>query len=67
MKQLGVDSYRFSLSWPRIQPNGSGPVNPAGLDFYDRLLDELLANGISPWSPSTTGTRRWHWTRPAAG
>ena len=45
---LGVDSYRFSLSWPRIQPDGRGPANPAGLDFYDRLIDELLEPGISP-------------------
>ena len=37
MKDLGVDSYRFSFSWSRIQPGGSGPVNPAGLDFYDRV------------------------------
>ena len=41
MRELGVDTYRFSFSWPRIQPSGSGPGNAAGLDFYDRLIDTL--------------------------
>lgn len=58
MKELGVDSYRFSLSWSRIQPGGTGPVNPAGLDFYDRLIDLLLANGISPMATL------YHWETP---
>lgn len=58
MKELGIDSYRFSLSWSRIQPGGSGPVNPAGLDFYDRLIDLLLANGISPMATL------YHWDTP---
>lgn len=58
MKELGIDSYRFSLSWSRIQPCGSGPVNPAGLDFYDRLIDLLLANGISPMATL------YHWDTP---
>ncbi len=48
LKRLGVDGYRFSISWSRIQPTGSGAVNPAGLDFYDRLVDGLLARGIEP-------------------
>ena len=58
MKELGVDSYRFSLSWSRIQPGGNGPVNPARLDFYDRLIDLLLANGIAPMATL------YHWDTP---
>jgi beta-glucosidase len=58
MKELGIDSYRFSLSWPRIQPDGQGALNPAGLGFYDRLLDELLACGISPM------VTLYHWDTP---
>jgi beta-glucosidase len=49
MKELGLGAFRFSIGWPRIQPEGRGRPNPAGLDFYDRLVDELLANGISPF------------------
>ena len=57
MRELGIDSYRFSISWPRIQPDGRGAVNPQGLDFYDRLIDQLLAAAASPpWPRSTTGT-----------
>jgi beta-glucosidase len=48
MADLGVTSYRFSIAWPRVQPAGKGPVNPAGLDFYDQLADALLARGITP-------------------
>ncbi|WP_104092437.1 GH1 family beta-glucosidase [Arthrobacter sp. GMC3] len=58
MKELGVDAYRFSFSWSRIQPGGSGPVNAAGLDFYDRLVDGLLEAGIAP-SPTL-----FHWDTP---
>jgi beta-glucosidase len=58
IKSLGVDSYRFSVSWPRVQPGGRGPANPAGLAFYDRLVDELLAQGIDPW------VTLYHWDLP---
>lgn len=58
MARLGVGAYRFSLAWPRIQPAGSGPVNPAGLDFYERLTDALLARGITPL-PTL-----YHWDLP---
>lgn len=52
---LGVGAYRMSLSWSRIQPHGSGPVNPLGLAFYDRLIDGLLARGIAPF----VGLHHW--------
>ena len=58
MASLGLDTYRFSVSWPRVQPDGTGPANPPGLDFYDRLVDELLAAASSRCSRSTTGTSR---------
>ena len=48
MKELGLNSYRFSIAWPRIYPNGKGAVNQKGLDYYSRLVDELLAAGITP-------------------
>src|SRR5712691_3048232 len=48
MADLGITAYRFSIGWPRVQPGGTGPANPAGLDFYDRLTDALLAAGIMP-------------------
>ncbi|MFI6858122.1 GH1 family beta-glucosidase [Streptomyces sp. NPDC050416] len=60
LRELGVDGYRFSVAWPRVQPAGSGPANAAGLDFYDRLVDELLASGISP------AATLYHWDLPQA-
>ncbi|MER7279817.1 GH1 family beta-glucosidase [Dactylosporangium sp. NPDC000244] len=58
IKDLGVDTYRFSVAWPRVQPHGRGPVNPRGMAFYDRLVDELLASGIDPW------VTLYHWDLP---
>jgi len=48
MAELGLTAYRFSIAWPRVQPDGKGPANETGLDFYDRLTDALLARGITP-------------------
>jgi beta-glucosidase len=60
MRQLGLDAYRFSVAWPRILPAGTGRVNQAGLDFYDRLVDGLLDAGIRPY------TTLYHWDLPQA-
>jgi beta-glucosidase len=60
MSELGLDAFRFSIAWPRILPEGRGRVNQAGLDFYDRLVDELLANGIRPFATL------FHWDTPQA-
>src|SRR3954447_26489930 len=49
MKALGTKTYRFSIAWPRVLPEGTGTPNPKGLDFYNRLFDELLANDIEPY------------------
>jgi beta-glucosidase len=57
---LGLDAYRFSVSWSRIQPTGTGPVNEAGLDFYERLVDGLLARGVQPVATL------YHWDLPQA-
>jgi beta-glucosidase len=48
MQALGLQAYRFSIAWPRVIPDGGTQVNEAGLDFYDRLVDGLLAAGITP-------------------
>ncbi|HEX9031475.1 MAG TPA: GH1 family beta-glucosidase [Streptosporangiaceae bacterium] len=58
MAELGITAYRFSIAWPRVQPDGKGAVNLAGLDFYDRLTDGLLAAGITP-VPTL-----YHWDLP---
>ncbi|MFE9258179.1 GH1 family beta-glucosidase [Streptomyces sp. NPDC006879] len=60
MRRLGLDAYRFSISWPRILPSGAGKVEPRGLDFYDRLVDALLDAGIEP-TPTL-----FHWDLPQA-
>jgi len=58
MAELGLTGYRFSVSWPRVQPDGTGAANPAGLAFYDRLIDALLEQGISPM------LTLFHWDLP---
>ena len=60
MRELGLKAYRFSVAWPRILPLGTGDANTAGLDFYDRLVDELLAAGITPFATL------YHWDLPQA-
>ncbi|MGX7744879.1 GH1 family beta-glucosidase [Rhodopseudomonas parapalustris] len=60
MKVLGIQAYRFSIAWPRIFPQGIGPINEPGLAFYDRLIDALEAAGIEPW------ICLYHWDLPQA-
>ena len=60
MKELGLQAYRFSIAWPRVLPNGTGQVNAAGIAFYNRLIDTLIANDIEPW------VTLYHWDLPQA-
>lgn len=60
MRSLGIGAYRFSVAWPRVVPAGRGAINEAGLDFYDRLVDRLLAAGIRPFVTLN------HWDLPSA-
>jgi beta-glucosidase len=60
IKTLGMAAFRFSISWPRVQPDGSGPINQAGLDFYRRLVDDLHAREIAP------AITLYHWDLPQA-
>src|SRR3954452_3626222 len=60
MREVGVGAYRFSVAWPRVLPTGRGEVDEAGLAFYDRLGDRLLAAGIEPW------LCLYHWDLPQA-
>ncbi|WP_380830457.1 GH1 family beta-glucosidase [Sphaerisporangium rhizosphaerae] len=60
MDRLGLDVYRFSVSWSRVQPDGRGAVNAAGLDFYERLVDDLLEAGVTPY------VALYHWDLPQA-
>jgi beta-glucosidase/6-phospho-beta-glucosidase/beta-galactosidase len=60
MKNVGIDFYRFSLSWARILPTGNLPVNQAGIDHYNKIIDLLLENGIEPF------VTLYHWDLPQA-
>jgi beta-glucosidase len=60
MGEMGLKAYRLSISWPRVLPEGVGTINQKGLDFYDRLIDALLENGVQPW------VTLFHWDYPYA-
>ena len=60
MQNLGIPNYRFSISWPRVLPQGTGAINEAGLAYYDRVVDGCLARGITPW------ITLYHWDLPQA-
>ena len=58
MGEIGLKAYRMSICWPRVIPEGTGTINQKGLDFYDKLVDELLANNVDPW------VTLFHWDYP---
>ncbi|MEN2487053.1 GH1 family beta-glucosidase [Flavobacterium sp. B11] len=58
IKELNIPNFRFSISWPRIMPTGVHPVNQAGIDYYNKIIDSLLASGIEPW------ITLYHWDLP---
>ncbi|MDK2829021.1 MAG: 6-phospho-beta-glucosidase [Clostridium butyricum] len=58
MAEMGLDSYRFSVSWPRIIPDGDGEINQRGIDFYNSIIDECLKYGIVPF------VTLYHWDMP---
>ncbi len=60
MASLGLSTYRFSVAWPRVVPDGDGEINEDGLDFYDRLVDAMLVRGIRPFATL------FHWDLPQA-
>ncbi|MCG6201108.1 GH1 family beta-glucosidase [Psychromonas antarctica] len=60
MSEMSLQAYRLSIMWPRVKPQGIGKVNAQGLDYYDRLIDELLSKGIDPW------VTLFHWDYPIA-
>lgn len=73
MQEIGLNGYRFSIAWPRLFPDGDGPLNEAGADFYDRLIDGLLAAGIEPnvtlfhWDLPQTLAAQGNWENPRTG
>ena len=67
MRELGLKAYRFSIAWARVMPQGTGKVNAAGLDFYERLVDCLLDHGIEPMPTLYHWDCRRRWTTAEAG